>query len=512
MYHAYLSEPAYHWRTATLLLCWCLLLVAPGCSHPDHDALRFGLASAPITLDPRYATDATSARINRLLYRQLVDFDEAARPVPDLADWQRLAPTHYRFRLRDTGRVFHNGSRLEASDVKATYASVLDPKNNSPHRSSLSMVSRIEVVDADTIDFFLDHSDPLFPGYLVIGIVPQESISAGRVFDTKPIGSGPFRFRDWPSEDMLRLERRRDGRSFEFVHVPDATVRVLKLLRGEIDMLQNDLPRELVRYLEDQEEIYIRRRTGSNFTYLGFNLEDSALSQVKVRRAIALAVDREAIVRHVLGGLTRLANGLLPPDHWAGNSGLDGYTHDPQRARRLLAELGYDPSHPLRITYKTSSDPFRVRIATIIQRQLAEVGIAVDLQSYDWATFYSDIKAGRFQVYSLSWVGIKSPDIFRYVFHSASIPPAGANRGRYRSAKADQLIEAAEHANGLEQRARRYRQLQAHLLETLPYVPLWYEEHFFVARRGIEGYVLPADGNYDGLMQVRRVSRPLQEH
>ncbi|MEJ2345311.1 MAG: ABC transporter substrate-binding protein [Gammaproteobacteria bacterium] len=479
-----------------------------GCAQPAGKALRFGLASAPITLDPRYATDATSARIDRLLYRRLVDFDAASRPVPSLAHWKLLSPTHYRFVLGGQGRRFTDGSRLTASDVKATYDYVLDPANASPHRGSLAMIDHITVVDPDTVDFYLKHRDPLFPSYLVIGILPAKAIAAKHEFSDHPIGSGPFRFVRWPSEGRLVLQRRSDGQRLEFIYVGDATVRVLKLLRGEIDMLQNNLPEELVHYLARQKGIRIQRRPGSNFSYIGFNLKDPALSHRDVRQAVAYAINRAAIVKYVLGGETRLAGGLLPPGHWAGNPQLTGYPYDPQRARALLKQAGYDRRHPLELTYKTSSDPFRIRIATIIQRQLEQVGIKVHLRSFDWATFYGDIKAGRFQMYSLTWVGIKSPDVFRYVFYSTSIPPKGANRGRYASNKADRLIDEAEQANDMAQRAAYYRQLQAWLLKTAPYVPLWYEEHFFICRQDVVGYHLAADGNYDGLINVRRVSRP----
>jgi peptide/nickel transport system substrate-binding protein len=178
--------------------------------------------------------------------------------------------------------------------------------------------------------------------------------------------------------------------------------------------------------------------------------------------------------------------------------------HDPVKARALLKQAGYDEAHPLELVYKTSSDPLRVRLATIIQSQLAEVGIRVDLRSYDWATVYGDIKAGRFQMYSLAWVGIHTPDIFRYVFHSTSLPPSGANRGRFASPEVDALIEQAEAVADPEQQAEAYRRLQALLLEQLPYVPLWYENQVFVCRDEIQGYRLASDGRYDGLLQVSR--------
>jgi len=479
-------------------------LLLGGCARAPDEVLRFGLASAPVTLDPRFATDATSTRINRLLYARLVDFDARLMPVPALADWQRLSPTHYRFHLRDAGREFHDGSRLTARDVKATYDFILDPANASPHRASLSLIESIEAVDEDTVDFHLKRADVLFPAYLAIGILPAAQIAGGHDFGRRPLGSGPFRFLSWPEDGNLQLQRLRDGQALGFVRVADPTVRVLKLLRGEVDLLQNDLSPELVRYLQAKAGIRVQRARGSNFTYLGFNLQDPQLRDPAVRRAIAQAIDRKAIVRYLMDGSARLASALLPPDHWAGNPALPLIDYDPEAARATLRAAGYGPEHPLRLSYKTSTDPFRVRLATVLQSQLGEAGIEVDLRSYDWGTFYGDVKAGNFQMYSLSWVGIKTPDIFRYVFHSDAVPPNGANRGRFRDPATDALIEEAASAQTLEEQAALYRRLQARLLELLPYVPLWYEDHVFAARDGIEGYTLGLDGNYDGLISVRR--------
>ena len=168
----------------------------------------------------------------------------------------------------------------------------------------------------------------------------------------------------------------------------------------------------------------------------------------------------------------------------------------------LLAGLGYDEQHRPSLVYKTSSDPLRIRLASVIQHQLSRVGIDVDIKSYDWGTFYGDVKAGRFQMYSLSWVGIKMPDIFRYVFASASIPPDGANRGRYRNPQLDALLDEAETAVDLEQQAELYRRIQVIVHRDLPYVPLWYENQAFAARDGLRGYRVAVDGNYDGLIDV----------
>jgi peptide/nickel transport system substrate-binding protein len=195
---------------------------------------------------------------------------------------------------------------------------------------------------------------------------------------------------------------------------------------------------------------------------------------------------------------------MLPPGHWSTHAGLAGYNYAPEKAKELLAQAGYGPGNPLKLSYKTSNNPLRVRLATIIQYQLKQVGIDVYVQSYDWGTFYGDIKDGRFQMYSLSWVGLKMPDIFRYVFHSTSTPPDGANRGRYIDPVVDGLIETAEKDTSLEAQAEIYKELQAYLHQQLPYVPLWYEDNILARKKNISGYNLSTDGNYDGLMNIQR--------
>lgn len=445
------------------------------------------LAQAPINLDPRYASDAASERINHLIYRTLVDFDEQSKPRPNLAEWQAISHTHYRFKLLESD-LFHDGSALDATDVAATYHSLLALKDSS-HTAEFANISSIAVIDEKTVDFMLNQPDDIFPSRLIIGILPAKKIETGHDFSRQPVGNGPLRFVSW--RGPLQLERDSDQQRFVLQEVKDPTVRILKLLRGEVDLLQGDLQPELVKYLKAQPEIQVSEVKGSNYSYLGFNLQDAVLSKPEVRRAIAHAIDRRAILKEVLVGGSREATAILPPEHWAGRQDLLMYEYNPQLARELLQQAGVPL--PLKLVYKTSTDAQRVRLATVMQAQMREAGIELEILSLDWGTFFDDVKHGKFQLYGLTWVGIRTPEIYRLAFHSDSVPPKGANRGRFQDAVTDRLIEQND-----------WPAVSERINDMLPYVPLWYEGQFAAMRHNISDYAVKSDGSWDGLATVKK--------
>ncbi len=489
------------------------VLAGSGCTNREdsENIIRMGITSRPRMLDPRKATDALSSRINRLIYRQLIDFDEQFLPVPDLATWEVLSPIHYRFTLQEQP-PFHNGLPMSAHDVVATYQSILDPGFGSAHRGSLKGIQKVMAINAQQVDFILSKEDALFVGRLVIGILPASLMESGHLFQEEPIGNGASLFVSL-TEQKLVLQRLNDQVSLEFLPVKDATVRVLKLQKGELDIIQNDLSPELVQYCEKQPNLTVQWFKGTNFGYIGFNFEDILLAQPALRQAIAHGIDRQAIVNAMFNGHARLAGGLLVPEHWCGTADIPAYEYNPQKAKQLLTQVKIpndlikknDQNQTIiELSYKISNDPTRIRLATIYQSQLKKIGIHLNIQSYDWGTFYSDIKQGRFQLYSLAWVGIKSPDIFQYAFDSEAVPPNGANRGRYRDDRADELIRAAGKTPSLVEQAKLYRQLQHRLQETLAILPLWYESQYSVMRSNLTGYRLYSDGRLDGLLQVKK--------
>lgn len=465
------------------LLLSCALVACQPANEPR--SLVFAVAQAPVNLDPRFATDAASERINRLIYQRLVEFDTSSREVPGLASWQMLDAQHYRFVLRQAA-VFHDGTPLTAADVKATYESLLQLKN-SPHTAEFKHIRQITTPDANTIDFTLDRPDAHFAARLIVGILPAHLIAAGHEFGHAPIGSGPFKLDHWQSE--LQLTRLSDGLKVRFDEVKDPNVRVLKLKCGEADLIQGDLPPELVKYLQKQRNVTVKTGIGANYSYLGLNVQADFLRDVRVRRAIAHAIDTQAIIDKVMVSHSRQANAILPPEHYAGNATLKPYAYQPALARQLLQSAGVQL--PLTLIYKTSTDPQRVRLATILQAQMQEAGIDLQIKSLDWGTFFADVQKGNFQLYGLTWVGIKTPEIYSKVFGSDNLPPQGFNRGRYQDATLDQLLQKED-----------WPAVTQRIHNELPVIPLWYEGQFAAYGNKIATYQPMPDGNWDGLTQV----------
>ncbi len=467
------------------IVALCLLLL--GCTERVADtAIHFAIAQAPINLDPRYSTDAASERVNRLIYQRLVEFDVSSKPTPSLATWQQLSPTHYRFSLRKQLASFHHGKPFTAADVKATYQSLLTLKD-APHAAEFRHIKHIDLINQQTLDFQLTEPDADFPAKLIVGILPKDLIDQQHDFAHQPIGNGAFELVSW--HRRLIIKRIHDGQLITLTEVKDPTVRVLKLMRGETDLLQGDLPPELVQYLQKKSDVKVKTTQGTNFSYLGLNMQDPVLKQLNVRKAIAHAIDRQAIIEQVMVNDTRLAEVILPPEHYAGNAALAHRDYNPALAKQLLQSAGIQL--PLKLVYKTSTDAQRVRLATILQAQMIKAGIDLEIRSLDWGTFFAEVKQGNFQLYGLTWVGIKTPDIYTKVFGSSFTPPDGFNRGGYVDAKLDALLLKED-----------WPAVTARIHEQLPYIPLWYEGQAAVMRKSIQGYHPKPDGNWDALNTV----------
>src|SRR5512141_2337842 len=513
-------------RTAIFLLLAASILILSaaclsGCAQKlpiDEGRLVIALPGAPVNVDPRVATDAYGEQVLQMTHASLVGRDAAGEPLPDLATrWESPDPLTYVFHLR-TGLHFHDGRPLTSADVRYTFAWILDPANRSPHRGLYRHIAAVETPDPQTVAFRLSEPFAPFLSTMVRGIVPSGSPARGYA---PPVGAGPYKIDDL-SPDGEAVLAANDGyyggppaiRAVTVKFIPDSNVRFLELKMGSVNFALNGVDPDLLPSASLPGRLVVEEGPGGNVTYLGFNLRDRALSDARVRRAIALSIDREAIVRTIWKGHADLVSSILPPGSWAQDPDLPAVASDPARARRLLDEAGFpdpDGEGPLpriRLTYKTSQNEVRRRVATVIQEHLRRIGISVEIQSLEWGTFFSDIKKGNFQIYSLTWVGIADPDIFHHAFHSRSVPPAGANRGGYSNAEIDRLTEAARRDPSLEKRRETYRRVQRILARDLPVLPLWAGRNLLVRDRRLTGFRLTPDESYAAVRAMRIVPDP----
>lgn len=497
-----------------LLLAATLLAIScGGPSRPDTETIVIGIESGPSTLDPRLASDAYSSRLSALISNGLMTQDRNGRLVPDLAERVETPdPRTFVFHLRRNVR-FQNGAPFTSADVAYTYSSIVDVKTRSPRRADFKRIEAVETPDPHTVVIRLSAPYAPFLTAAATGIVPKDLGGlTPEEFGRAPIGTGPYRVTRWETNSSITLEANRDyfGEAVRipravFKIVPNDTTRVLELRKGTVDLVQNAIPAHAVALLEEDPDIRFVRRPGINFSYLGFNLEDPVLKTRAVRAAIAHAIDREAIIEHVLEGLATPAKELLAPSNWAYTEDVESYPFDPDKARAILDEAGYPVTGSgsrFQLTYKTSTNKERVHIAEAIVQFLKDVGIDTKLRSLEFGTLYSDVKDGNFQMYSLTWVGITDPDILYYAFHSESVPDNGANRGRYRNARLDDLVERARVTTNEADRKKLYAEALRIIARDLPYVPLWYATDIAAIQKRVRNYSPWLGGDLRGILSA----------
>jgi peptide/nickel transport system substrate-binding protein len=219
----------------------------------------------------------------------------------------------------------------------------------------------------------------------------------------------------------------------------------------------------------------------------------------RVRQAISCSIDRDLIIQTLMGGHARPALSLLPQSHWAFNGDGLRFDFDPARAGRLLDEAGHPRAGDgirFHLAMKTSNDEGTRLLAAVLQQQLAVAGIAIDLRSFEYATFYSDVTRGAFQMYSLRWIGIEQPDIFSYAFSTARFSPKGANRSHYSNVRLDALLDDAAQSEDTARRRADYAEAQQILDRDLPAINLWYRDTVVVHNRRLTHVVPSPSGSY----------------
>jgi peptide/nickel transport system substrate-binding protein len=495
------------------LLCGAGLLIG-GCgssnTSADSGTVNFLMDSAPTNLDPRIGADAYSAHVDGLMFSSLVARDAHMNVIPDLAQsWDIPNSLTYIFHLR-SGVKFHDGRPLTSADVKYTFDTILFGALKTPKRGAFKMVTSVEAPDDATVIFHLSQPYASLLTSMVspeIGIVPRGS---GAEMAQHPIGTGPFRFVSATTDEEIVLERNENyfggAPKIERLRmriVPDAIVRALELRKGSADAVINSLTPDMVVTLAKDRGLAAVQEPGTTMAYLAFNFDDPILAKREVRQALAYATDRATIIKYLLRGQARPAQSLLPPNHWAFDGDVQNYDFDPGLAEKMLDAAGYPRGKDgvrLRLTLKTSTDEFTRLTSAAIADQWKRVGVNLELRPLEFATFYTDITRGSFQMYTLRWVGANTdPDIFEYVFGSKRMPPVGANRGHYRNAKLDTLLDESRVEMDQAKRKEILARVQEIVASDEPYINLWYVDNVCVHRDRLDGISLSPGGDYDFL-------------
>jgi len=501
-------------RCAGAALIACALLAGCAAPPPAPGVVTLAVLSSPNTFDPRVGTDEVSQKVYQLVYDNLLTLDDNLRVAPGLATgWDQPDPRTYVVRLR-RGVRFHDGHELTSADVVFTFRSLIDPAFVSPRKGAYRLLEAVDAVDDHTVRFSLKEPFFGFPINLVIPIVPA---GAGASLKEHPVGTGPYMFVRFAVDDRLELAAFPGyfggppaNAGVVLRVIPDEIMRGLELRKGTVDLVVNDLSPDIVAQLARDPGMRLTESPGTDFAYVGINMRDPALRDRRVRYALGYAIDRQAIVDHLRRGLARPAVGILPPASWAFEPKVFEFSHDLDRARALLDEAGYpDPDGPgpaprLKLTLKVSTNEFIRLQAAVIQEDLKQIGIDLDVRSYEFATLYADVLKGNFQLFTLQYVGVSDPDMLRRAFHSKQMPPVGFNRGYYDNAEVDRLIDAATAAPDDATRRRLYSEAQQRIAEDAPYISLWYKTNVAVATAALDGVVLTPSAEFTFLKGVRK--------
>ena len=512
---------SYHFTALALAIA-----IAGGCerrTRPPADTLVVLIDTVIETADPRHTLNSYETKLSRLVAPGLTSVDnEALEPRALLADsWRMVDPLTWDFVLKP-GLKFSDGNPVTAADVAWTYMSIIEAESASAYKTGFRQrLKHIEAIDERTTRFHLQKPLATMVSDLDVGILSHRSADKRGSFPGgRAVGAGAYMVTELdqrhvvlvpnpyyagPAPVMPRVELR---------VVRDAGARNLMLVGGSADFGQNVVRQDLVDDVVAQGNLEVTSGKSCVLTYLMMNNEDPILKDVRVRQAIALAIDRPAIIAAKFSGRALPAIGLLPPGHWAYEGNVEKWAHDTARARALLDAAGFrDPDGPgprarFHLTYKTSSDQFRVSVARVIAAQLGRVGIDVEVRAFEFGTFFADIKQGSYQLASMQTAEVSDPDFYYTYFHSSRIPHAKDrnvhNRWRYRNARFDDLVERGRAELDVPKRKALYAEAQQIVAREVPIVPLWHEDNVVVSHRGVRGFTILPNARIPGLALVSK--------
>ncbi|HLW47961.1 MAG TPA: ABC transporter substrate-binding protein [bacterium] len=476
----------------------------------------------PDTLDPQKTGAAVAAAIFQFVGEPLLAHDFSNRVVPGLADSWTISSDGlvWTFKLK-AGAVFHNGTPITAQAVKASIERAIAPETKSPvAKAQLGPVKAVDAVDARTLRLTL--SEPFAPLINNLGdprlspIDVRAAESAGSGFGRAPVSDGPYVVKEWVSGHHVTLARNpaftwgppymHHGPAYidQIIYrfIPDSATQVAAFESGEVSQL--GLPPHDVARLQATKKYqifrFLRKGVGE---FLEFNVTKEPFSDIRLRRAMNYAINKDVLVKVVLEGLGEPAYGPLPPSIWGYWPGIVDYAphYDPAKAKQLFAEAGFTPGpdgtlqkagRPLAFTLYTTPADTGVRTAQLVQANLRGFGVRMDIQTYEFGTILEKFKKGDQQAGFMGYT-YNEPDIMYIWFDSANIG-SGLNFSHYADPKLDALIDAARHATNLTKRAAIYVDLQKYVVDKALWVPLWTNYNYIALQPWIKDAKIHPDG------------------
>ena len=478
---------------------WVLLLV----SHLwGEGGFQRSMSSSPTRINPLLATDSASAEIAGWIFNGLLKFDENGSIVTDLAkSWSFENNRTLRFTLRENVR-WHDGKPFTAEDVKFTYDWMISDKVVTPYKSDFKYVKSVEALDNRTVR--IHYSQPYFKALSIwmTGMLPRhlwehEKDPMRSLLNKLPVGTGPYRMtKPFGINERIVLEA--NGEYFEhppfirrqiyhFIGDPGTEFMMLKAGKLDIGALS---PLQLERQVNEsfRRRYNLYERPSHSYTYLGFNLRDPKFKDPRVRQALDLAVNRQEIIDLLFFSHGSPCYGPFMPGSSVYPKDFQPEGYRPDEAKRLLAEAGYGPDHPLHFTLVTNTgNETRINAAEILQQQFLRIGVEMKIRTMEWQAFLNTIVFPRnFEAVLLGWSQSLIPDAYP-IWHSEGDKKGGFNFVGYHNPKVDRLIKESERLVEPEAFAARYREMFRLIVADHPYIFLYIPNSITAVSKRVEG-------------------------
>lgn len=475
------------------------------------DNLVEGAIGEASTLIPILASDSASHSVAGQIYNGLIKYDKNLQLVGDLAQFYHVAPDGQTitFKLRKNVR-WHDGAPFTARDVLYTYHVIIDPKTPTAYSEDFKQVASVTAPDPFTV--VVRYNRPYAPALASWGVavLPAHLLEGQDITKSplarQPIGTGPFRFKEWVAGQKIVLEANRDyfeGRPYlnryVFRLIPNTSTMYMELKAGGIDQM-GLTPVQYARQTDSErfKAGFNKYRYPSNgYLYLGYNLRHPTFKDKRVRQAITAAINKDELIQGVLFGMGQKTDSPIIPGRWAHNPGIHSISFDPALSRKLLAEAGWSPGADgmlykqgklLSFTILTNQgNQQRLMTAQIIQQRLKQVGIDVRIRVVEWAAFLKEfIDKGNFETVLLAWLTSQDPDMYD-IWHSSKTKPGELNFIGYSNAEVDRLLEEGRSTFNIEKRKQAYYRIQDILADDQPYTFLYVPDALPVVASRIRG-------------------------